>query len=135
MQSFQESISGRYNHGILGYGWTTNWDISATTMSNGDVEIEDDGIYDYFSLQPNGSFSQPGDEGTTLTASNGAYRLVGPSGTAYQFNANGTLSYLQDANGNRITAGYNTQGQLALLTDSNGEFLRLTYNPQGACRN
>ena len=27
----------------------------------------------------------------------------------YQFNANGTLNYVQDTNGNRITAGYNAQ--------------------------
>ena len=59
-QSFQQSISGRYTQGILGYGWTTNWDISATTMTNGDVVIENDGLSEYFSLQPNGSFALRG---------------------------------------------------------------------------
>ena len=132
VQSFQQSISGRYTQGILGYGWTTNWDISATTMTNGDVVIDDDGISEYFSLQPNGSFApEAGDEGTTLTASGGAYQLVEPDGTIYQFNTNGTLDYVQDTHGNRITAGYNAQGQLASLTDSNGEYLDLTYNAQG----
>ena len=132
VQSFQQSISGRYTEGILGYGWTTNWDISATTMGNGDVVIEDDGVSEYFSLQPNGSFAPPaGDEGTMLTASGGAYQLVEPDGTTYQFNANGTLDYVQDTHGNRITAGYNAQGQLVSLTDSNGEYLDLTYNAQG----
>ncbi len=115
MQSFQQSISGRYTSGILGYGWTTNWDISATTMTNGDVAIEDDGVSVYFSLQPNGSFaSEAGDEGTTLTVSGGGYQLVEPDGTIYQFNTNGTLNYVQDIDGNRITAGYNAQGQLDL---------------------
>ena len=132
VQSFQQSISGRYTQGILGYGWTTNWDISATTMTNGDVAIENDGVSAYFSLQPNGSFApEAGDEGTTLTVSGGAYQLVEPDGTIYQFNANGTLNYVQDTNGNRITAGYNAQGQLVSLTDSNGEYLDLTYNAQG----
>ena len=57
-------ISDRYTQGILGYGWTTNWDISATTMSDGDVAINDDGISAYFSLQPNGTFApEAGDEG------------------------------------------------------------------------
>ncbi len=132
VQSFQQSISGRYTEGILGFGWTTNWDISATPMANGDVAIEDDGVSEYFSLQPDGSFApQAGDEGTTLTLSNGAYQLVEPNGIVYQFNANGTLNYVQDANGNTITAGYNAQIQLVSLTDSNGEYLDLTYNAQG----
>ena len=131
-QSFQQSISGRYTTGILGYGWTTNWNISATTMTDGDVAINDDGISEYFSLQPNGSFApEAGDQGTTLTVSGGADRLVESDGTVYQFNINGTLSYVQDTHGNRITAGYNGQGQMISLTDSNGEYLDLTYNAQG----
>ena len=132
VQSFQASISGRYTQGILGYGWTNNWDFTASTMPNGDVVIENDGISAYFSLQPNGSFApEAGDEGTTLTVSDGAYQLVEPDGTTYQFNTNGTLNYVQDTNGNRITAGYNAQNQLVSLTDSNGEFLDLSYNAQG----
>ena len=132
VQSFQQAISGRYTEGILGFGWTTNWDISATTMANGDVVVEDDGVSVSFSLQPNGSFAPgAGDQGTSLTATNGAYQFVKPDGTVFQFNTNGTLKYVQDTNGNRITAGYNAQGQLASLTDSNGEYLDLTYNAQG----
>ncbi len=100
-------------------------------MTNGDVVIENDGVSAYFSLQPNGSFApEAGDEGTTLTASDGAYQLVEPDGTIYQFNTNGTLNYVQDTHGNRITAGYNAQGQLVSLTDSNGEYLDLPTTPR-----
>ncbi|MFI5458474.1 MAG: SdrD B-like domain-containing protein [Isosphaerales bacterium] len=131
-QSFQASISDRYTSGILGFGWTTNWDISATTMTNGDVAILECCSSRYFSLQPNGSFApEAGDQGTTLTSSGGAYQLVAPDGIDYQFNTNGTLNYVQDTHGNRITAGYNAQGQLTSLTDSNGEYLDLAYNAQG----
>src|SRR5262249_46781493 len=52
-------------------------------------------------------------------------------GTLYQFNANGTINYVQDTHGNRVTAGYNGQGQLVSLTASNGASLDLTYNAQG----
>ena len=63
VQTYEASISGRYAQGILGYGWTTNWDISATTMSNGDVVVRENGVSAYFSLQPNGSYApQTGDE-------------------------------------------------------------------------
>ena len=76
--------------------------------------------------------SPPGQPpGTTLTDSGGAVQLVDPDGTIYQFNSNGTLNYVEDTHGNRITAGYNAQGQLASLTDSNGEYLDLAYNSQG----
>ena len=64
-QSYEQSISGRYTPGILGLGWTTNWDISATTMPNGDVVIENAGTSEYFSLQPDGTFApvhSPGDD-------------------------------------------------------------------------
>ena len=131
-QSFQASVSGRYTEGILGFGWTSNWDMSATTMTNGDVVIENDGVSTYFSLQPNGSFApEAGDEGTTLTSSGDAYELVATDGTTSQFNANGTINFIQDTNGNRITAGYSAQGQLVSLTASNGEYLDLAYNAQG----
>ncbi len=131
-QTFQQSIAGRYTEGILGYGWTTNWDISATTMANGDAAILSDGISYTFSLQPDGSYaSQAGDEGATLTVNGGAYRIVESNGMTYQLNANGTLNYTQDTHGNRITAGYNGQNQLVSLTDSNGEYLDLTYNAFG----
>jgi YD repeat-containing protein len=46
--------------------------------------------------------------------------MLEANGTVYQFNPNGTLSYVQDSNGNRITASYNGNGQLSQLTDSNG---------------
>jgi RHS repeat-associated protein len=131
-QSFQQSISGRNTEGIVGFGWTTNWDISASAMPNGDVVIDSDGVSQYFSLQPDGSFAPPrGEERTTLTAGGGTYQVVDPDGTSYQFNANGTLDYVEDTHGNRITAGYNAQGQLDTLTHSNGEFFDLAYNTQG----
>ncbi len=132
-QSYLASISGRYYQGILGaQGWTTNWDITAKTTSTGDASIQMSGSYFFFFLQPDGSYlPSPGEEGATLTLTNGAYRLVEPNGTIYQFNTNGTLDYVQDSNGNKITATYNNAGQLTQLTDSNGEYLKLGYNTQG----
>ena len=131
-QSFQQSIANRYTNGMLGFGWTTNWDISATATPSGDVSIQNDGNIELFRLQPNGSYAPPpGGEGTNLTLSNGAYRLVGTNGTIYEFNADGTIDYVADTHNNRITAGYNAQEQLISLTDSNGESFALTYNAQG----
>ncbi len=66
--SFQQSISGRYTPSIVGLGWTTNWDLSASTQPNGDVAIHVDGPELYFSLQPDGTYKlEDSDQGTTLT--------------------------------------------------------------------
>ncbi len=130
--SFQPTISGRNTQSIAGLGWTTNWDISATTEPNGDVSINLDGPALYFSLTPDGTYQiEDSDQGITLTQANGAYTLVDTDGTIYQFNANGSLDYVEDTNGNTITAGYNAQNQLVSLTHSNGEYIDLSYDPQG----
>ena len=101
-------------------------------MTNGDVLIEGAGGSSYFALEPNGAFAPTGGEpGLTLTETDGSYHLVAADGTIYQFNANGTLDYVEDTHGNSITAGYNAQEQLVSLTDSNGEYLDLSYDSDG----
>jgi RHS repeat-associated protein len=130
-RSFYQSISGRYRLGTLGPGWVSNWDITATTEANGDVLIEDAGIARTFTHQADGSFvGSPGDHGVLVMA-NGVYELRETDGTLTVFNAGGTLKYVQDSKGNRITAGYNGSGQLASLTDADGQALTIGHNSQG----
>ncbi len=131
-QSHVPSIAARYTMGILGYGWTTNWDISASTdYTTGDATIAFNGATYFYASQAGGSFqSEPGDY-SVLTLANGAYHLQETDGTVYQFNADGTLAYVEDSSGNRIVCGYDAQDQLVSLTDSNGEFLSLAYNIDG----
>ena len=131
-QSFQTSISGHYTKGILGLGWTTNWDISAATLANGDAIIDDNGVSESFSLQPDGSFAaQAGAEGTALT-----HRRCLPACRA------GRLSdSVQHERYAGLRSGHSRQSnhcrlqrqsQLISLTDStNGEYLHLSYNSQG----
>ncbi len=130
-RSFQASIAGRYTEGLFGYGWTTNWDIWATTDSSGNAVITNDGGTLYYIKETDGSYQSEAGDDSVVTIANGAYRLVATDGTIYQFNPNGTIGYVQDFNGSRITAGYNFAGQLVSLTDSNGEYVGLSYNAQG----
>ena len=60
-------------------------------------------------------FDQPGDHGTLTPIGGGAFTLTEQDGQVTAFNADGTLNYVQDTNGNRITAGY-TSGLLTSLT-------------------
>src|SRR5206468_47400 len=62
----------------------------------------------------------------------GGYFLTESDGTVTDFNPNptGTLKYVQDTNGNRITAGY-TSGRLSSLTASSGPSITIGYNGAG----
>ena len=75
-------------------------------------------------------FSQPGDTGTLTADGHGGYLLTEADGTDTDYNANGTLNYIQDTDGNRITAGY-TSGQLTSLTASSGQSFTIGYNAAG----
>jgi RHS repeat-associated protein len=131
--AYQSSIAGRNTADMFGYGWTTNWSMTASTEPNGDVLIAQAGVPAmFFSQQPDGSYRiADSDRGTALTASGGAYRLTDAGGSIMQFNPDGTLNYLEDTSGNTITCGYNGQHQLISLTASNNESLTLAYNGQG----
>ncbi len=126
-RSFQSGIVGRYQTGPLGLGWTDNWAIEASTASNGDVTIDDSGALRDFTRQSDGGYlASPGDHGTLTALSGGGYQLAETNGTSTIFNANGTLDYEQDSNGNQITATY-ASGLLSRLTATSGEYLALTY--------
>ena len=53
-----------------------------------------------------------------------------PTATQTDYTSGGTLNYVQDTNGNRITAGY-TGGLLTSLTASSGQSLTIAYNTAG----
>ncbi len=132
-RQFVQSLAGRYQLGRLGRGWTDNWDISAGTDSHGNVTVLESGSARVFVEQADGSYqSGPGDYGV-LSRVGGVYHLREKNGSLLAFRTDGSLDYMQDSVGNRITAGY-TGTQLTSLTQSNGESLRLDYNAQGRIR-
>ncbi|HYF34669.1 MAG TPA: hypothetical protein VD994_05210, partial [Prosthecobacter sp.] len=132
-RAFNQTIPGRFRMGPLGLGWFTPWQQRLTFISDGTVTLETGSggrsIYQPDSRYAGRYFSQPGDH-NTFTSGSGGYRLTAPNGTVTVFNGNGTLNYLEDTNGNRITAGY-TGGRLATLTSSSGKSLTLAYNAAG----
>ncbi len=131
---FAESIDGRNTMGPLGLGWSTPWQTTATTAADGTVTITGaDGaqrIFEPDSRAVGAFFSQPGDTGTLTTDGLGGYLLTEADGTATDYNPDGTLNYVQDTNGNRITAGY-TAGLLTSLTASSGASITIAYNAAG----
>ena len=130
-RQFNASISGRDTIGPFGYGWTDNWQISASADAQGNVTIHDDGSLLYFAKNTDGSYTpSPGEYGT-LTLASGAYQYVETNGTILAFNPNGSLNYEQDTNSNRITASYDANSHLTSLKESNGSTITIAYNAQG----
>ena len=126
------SISSRQTLGPLGYGWTDDWQYSLSIGSDGTATVTmPNGARRVFQPDSRGSdyFDQPGDFGV-FTKSGSGYALDETNGQVEFFNADGTLGYVQDTNGNRITAGY-ASGQLSTLTASWGGSLTIAYNTAG----
>ena len=133
-RAFAEAINARDQFGPLGYGWSTPWQTMASTSSDGTVTITGAGGADRI-FQPDSRatgvyFSQPGDTGILRADGQGGLLLTEADGTATDYNANGTLNYIQDTNGNRITAGY-TIGRWSSLTASSGQSITIGYNSAG----
>ena len=133
------AISNIDTLGPLGYGWNDNWQYSLARAGDGTVTVTmPTGDQRVFQPDSVGSsyFDQPGDHGTLLAGAGGTFTLTESNGQIEAFNANGTLNYVEDAHGNRITAGY-SDGELTSLTatasGSNTPIASLTiaYNNSG----
>ena len=129
-RNYLMSLDGRYALGPFGRGWDDPWDMSVSVDSAGVVDIETPGTNRFFYPQPGGGYTgSPGDH-ATLTEQYGAFELQESNGSITSFLSNGQLAYMQDSNGNRITAVY-TGDLLTSLVDSSGDRLTFNYNAVG----
>jgi RHS repeat-associated protein len=129
-RSFLQPISGRNRLGALGRGWTDTWDASASADAQGNVSIWTPAGVRFFLLLPNGTYAGPAGETAVLTRPGGGYRLREKDGLVLAFRPDGLLDFTEDANGNRVTAGY-TGTLLTSLTHTSGAVLTLSYNADG----
>ncbi|MFI5457017.1 MAG: RHS repeat-associated core domain-containing protein, partial [Isosphaerales bacterium] len=139
-RQFANSIISRDTAGPLGSGWTDNWQYSLAVGSDGTITVTmpsgQQRIFQPDSRYVDVYFSQPGDAGK-LTAIPSSTQGGAPSfvlqeadGTEEFFNSNGTLGYIEDTQGNRITAGF-TGSRLTSLTSSSGGSLTIGYSSSG----
>ena len=132
---YQNAIDARDATGPLGYGWTDNWQYSLSVASDGTVTVTMPSGQSSASSSPTAGPAAITSTSPATTASSppepaGRSRLQETNGQVETFNADGTLNYIQDTNGNRITAGY-TGGRLTSLTDTSGASLTIAYNAAG----
>ena len=129
---YPNNIVARHAFGVLGYGWSHNWDISVEVAEDGTVTIAGPaGSRRVFQPDTRGGyFAEAGDYATLVALGGGAFSLSEKGGLLYTFHADGKLSYVEDTNGNRITAVYSAD-LLQTLTHSSGKSLDITHSPSG----
>src|SRR5205807_1497296 len=120
---FVNSIIGRYQVGPFGRGWSWagGWRRTLSVLGDGTVTISGPGGAQR-RFQPDrrgGFFNQAGDHATLTPVANGGFTLAESNGLVTAFRPDGAIDYVQDTNGNRITAGY-TGDLLTSLTHSSG---------------
>ena len=130
-RDFGSTISGRYRDGRLGRGWSDNWDRTIQEIPSLDlIQVSLGGSVRFFTDLKNGSYrALTGDLGT-LTKVNGHFELREATGELTVFGTDRKWQYLQDNNGNRVTAGYSS-GRLTSITHTNGNSLAFSYNTAG----
>jgi RHS repeat-associated protein len=129
---FPQSISRRYDLGVLGRGWSHNWDMTRSVAADGTVTVTGPaGTRRTFQPDSRGGyFAQTGDHGVLEALAGNIFKLTESRGLVRQFRADGKLDYVQDPNANRITCGY-SGNQLVSLSHFSGQSLQLTYNGAG----
>ncbi|MCX6887773.1 MAG: choice-of-anchor J domain-containing protein, partial [Verrucomicrobia bacterium] len=127
---FPQSISHRYALGVLGRGWSHNWDFNLSKTAEGDVTVTGPGgsrrLFQPDSRDASHYFSQPGDHGILTPLASGRFSLREPRGLLHTFRSDGKLDYAEDPNGNRISVIWSGD-QLTRLNHSTGQSLQFTY--------
>jgi RHS repeat-associated protein len=119
--------------GALGRGWTHSYEITLQERSDGSVVINGPGGLDrIFEHDAQGVYqASPGDYGTLEPQTGGGFLLTEKHGLEYSFRPDGLFAWIEDPDGNRITAGYDTAGRLTEVVHSSGDRFTFTYDADG----
>lgn len=132
---YPQPISRRYELGPLGRGWKHEWQWSLRKESDGTVRIIDPSdtpeIFQPDSREPDRFIAvhEGGRSLRPLTPDD--YELKALDGTIMVFDVGGTLEYIEDTNGNRITCGYSGGNLTSLTHNRSGQSIALGYNGHG----
>jgi len=131
-RDFQAPISGRYETGPFGRGWTTPWQEIMTEADDGTVSIiSPDGLVRIFQPDSRGGYlAEQGDKGILADLGGGAFSLRESDAFTTVYLADGRVDYVHDANGQRITCGYSGDNLMS-LTHSSGPSIGFAYNAAG----
>lgn len=133
-RQFAANLRSRHGAGMFGQGWYTPWQMRLVSERNGDLVkiLRDGGAARVYSkdIRKASYFSDAGDS-NQLVPVGGTFELRQPNGTVTRFRTDGLIDYMQDANGNRVSATWNGAGQLTALTHTSGAGITLIYGGNG----
>jgi RHS repeat-associated protein len=135
-RALPNSLNARNQAGPFGMGWqwASGWQRFLTVAADGTISITDpdgdaDGALTVFTPDGGGGYAaEPGDD-STLTAVSGGF-LLQKEGSRTRFGSDGSINYVEDTHGNKVTASY-TNGLLTRLNATTGQSLTLAYNGAG----
>lgn len=117
--------------GLLGAGWSTQYDASITTGSGTATLNDGDGSQIVFTqATAGGPYSAPAGVRLSLTKTASGWTVGALDHTSRTFDSGGRLTGILDASGHGLTLAY-TSGHLATVTDTAGRAVTFTENSGG----
>lgn len=134
-RSYANSPLAWHQVGLFGRGWHAPWEQRLVVESDLSVYVTGAGgsqrrFQRDKSLAAVRYAGAPGDNGVVTRRPDGTFELREADGLLRRFRADGRIDYLEDLNGNRVTAQY-TGSRITRLLHSSGQFIDVTYNAQG----
>jgi RHS repeat-associated protein len=132
-RSFLAGPSYRAREGALGRGWTHSYEITLHERPDGSVVVNGpDGFDRIFDPDGIGGYTgAPGDYATLTAETGDQFLLAEKYGLSTHFRPDGRFDYIEEPNGNRVTATYNASGELTRVRHSNGDEFTFTYYASG----
>ncbi len=130
---FSSNVRARNSTGPFGRGWYTGWQSQLVVEDGGNLlrlvgEAGSASVFTRDTRVASRYFSGAGDSSSLTNLGGGIFQLREPSGTVTRFRADGRTEYVQDVNGNRVTAGYDGSGRITSLTHTSGGSISIGYN-------
>jgi len=118
--------------GPLGANWNHGYDVLLGQTAAGVATIRwGDGHGETYTLTNGTYVPQVGVFNTLIANSDGTFTLTQKNQTQYLFSSTGTLSSIQDKNGNTVNLTYDGSGNLTTITAPGGRALTLAYDGNG----
>jgi RHS repeat-associated protein len=131
MSGFTLTYNSRdgYN-GVLGMGWSHNYNIILQYDSTQNIYVLMDGSGDRIALYNHGSVYTPDISAYPILIknSNNTLTLTYKDGSVYNFNAQGKITAIADKNNNTVNFTYNSGSNLISIADQTGKTITLGYD-------
>jgi YD repeat-containing protein len=105
-------------------------DVRAFTDADGNVRIRNGDVVSFYRLEETTFVSAPNNE-AVLTRDGDELQLTANDGSLTRFGSDGKMLFMQDRQGNKLTAAYDAEGRLTSLTDDSGNATQYAYDAFG----